>query len=305
MPLVSIGMPLYNGEPYLASALESILAQTFTDFELIVSDNASTDGSPAVVESFAARDSRISLRRNAKNLGAAVNYNVLVEAARGKYFKWAAHDDLLAADYLERCVDALERRADAVLSYPVTVMIDEKGNPTGDDPYDVGALEETEPHVRFRRYMELAWPKCGCNAVFGLIRTDRLKQSRLIGAYASSDKILLGELALLGKFHQFPDPLFLRREHTGSSVRANREIPARNLWFDTSAPAKEGFIRWRWVGEYLRGIAHVPIDPLEKVRSAWELRAHISRDRERLVMELKRPVKKVLADAGLRKGPHA
>jgi glycosyltransferase involved in cell wall biosynthesis len=305
MPIVSIGMPLYNGEPFLASALSSILAQSYTDFELIVSDNASTDGSMDVVQAFAARDSRIRIRRSEKNLGAAANYNVLVELARGKYFKWAAHDDILAPDYLARCVEALDRNPDAVLAYPATVMIDERGTPTDEDPYDVGGLDDREPHVRFRRYMERAWPRCGCNAVFGLIRTDLLKQSRLIGAYASSDKILLGELALLGRFIQLPDPLFLRREHTGSSVRANPDIAARNLWFDTSAPGSTGFPRWKWLGEYAKGIVHVPVALLEKSRSLWELRRHVAREQDRFAAELKRPVKTFLVHTGLRKGRNA
>lgn len=302
MPVLTLGMPLYNGESYLEGALSSILTQTYTDFELIVSDNASTDRSMELVREFAARDNRIRIRQHEKNLGAAINYNVLVKLARGKYFKWAAHDDLLAPEYLERCVENLDRHADAVLCYPTTLMIDEQGKPTGEDPYDVGGLYEEEPHARFRRYMDLAWPRCGCNAVFGVIRTDALKNTRLIGGYASSDKILLGELALLGKFNQLPEPLFLRREHIRSSVRANPDIATRNLWFDTSASAKGRFIRWKWVGEYLRGITHLPISPGEKMRSYWELRSHLTREEDRLKAELKKPVKNLLAQMGIRKG---
>ena len=240
----------------------------------------------------------------ARNLGAAPNYNVLVDLARGRYFKWAAHDDLLVPTYLERCVTELDRHPDAAVCYPTTVMIDEQGNPRTDDPYDVGSLTSAAPHERFRLYMERAWPICGCNAVFGVIRTKMLKRTRLIGSYASSDKILLGELALLGPFLQLPESLFLRREHPRSSVRANPDITSRNAWFDTT-PARSGtaeFIRWRWVGEYMRGIAHLPLGPAEQARSFLVLRHHIGKDRERLVAELKQPVKRLLIDLGLRRG---
>jgi glycosyltransferase involved in cell wall biosynthesis len=302
MPIVSIGMPLYNGESFLEGALSSILAQTFADFELIISDNASTDGSMSIARSWAARDARIRIRVNQRNLGAAVNYNALVELATGRYFKWAAHDDVLAPQYLERCVADLDRHPDAVLCYPTTVMIDEGGRATGEDPFDVGALREESAHARFRRYMDRAWPRCGCNAVFGLIRTDALRKTRMIGGYASSDKILLAELALLGTFNQLPDPLFLRREHVRSSVRANPDIGARNLWFDTSAPKQTGFIRWRWIGEYIRGIRHVPLPLADKFRCLWELRRHLAREENRLMWELKQPVKAALTRIGLRKG---
>lgn len=305
MPVLTIGMPLYNGETFLEKALSSILAQTFTDFELLVSDNASTDRSVDIVRAFAARDSRVLLRQNAANLGAAVNYNVLVERARGRYFKWAAHDDLLAPTYLERCVAELERSSDAILCYPTTLMIDEADHPTGEDPFDVGAITDETPHERFRRYLDLAWPKCGCNAVFGVIRTDGLKKTRMIGGYAASDKILLGELALLGKFRQLPEGLFLRREHPHSSVRANPDIASRNLWFNTSSARGTRFIRWKWVGEYLKGITHVPISPGEKMRAYWDVRHHIAKDQGRLKAELKRPVKDALVQVGLRKGPRA
>jgi glycosyltransferase involved in cell wall biosynthesis len=305
MPRVTIGMPLYNGGPWLDGALSSILAQTFSDFELIISDNASTDDGPATVRAWAERDRRISLRTNVRNLGAAANYNVLVDLARGEYFKWAAHDDILMPGYLARCVEQLDRRPDAVLSYPTTVMIDERGEPTGEDPYDVGALEDPSAHERLRVYMERAWPRSGCNAVFGLIRTDALRATRMIGGYASSDKILLAELALLGKFDQTSDPFFLRREHLKSSVRANPDIKARNLWFDSSGGGQSRFIRWKWIGEYIRGISHVPLAAPERMRCLWELRRHIRREERHLTAELKMPVKVLLSRLGLRKGARA
>lgn len=295
-------MPVYNGERFLEEALRSILAQTFTDFELIVSDNASTDQTVKIVEVVAAGDPRVILKRNAANVGAAPNYNVLVELSRGKYFKWAAHDDNLHPTYLEQCLQGLQEHPEAVLCYPTTVMIDEQGALTGEDPYDPRDVTGTRPHERFRKYLKDAWPRCGCNAVFGLIRMEALMSTRLIGSYASSDKILLGELSMLGSFHQLSDSLFYRREHRGSSVRANPDVNARNRWFSATTDAGSGFIYWRWVREYLAGIRHTQIATLEKVLCTWELRDFLVRQWPRLFAELKRPIKRALGRTGVRTG---
>ena len=104
-PKVSIGIAVFNGENFLESALRSILAQTFEDFELIISDNASTDRTADICEQYASQDGRVLYLRQPANLGAQPNYNLLVGQARGRYFKWAAHDDMLAPTFLERCVE--------------------------------------------------------------------------------------------------------------------------------------------------------------------------------------------------------
>jgi glycosyltransferase involved in cell wall biosynthesis len=100
MPKVSIGVPVFNGENYLAQALESILAQDFADFEVIISDNCSTDKTPEICTSFAKRDSRVKYFRNDSNIGASPNYNRTFELSRGEYFKWCAHDDRCGRAFL-------------------------------------------------------------------------------------------------------------------------------------------------------------------------------------------------------------
>lgn len=304
-PRVTIGMPVYNGERYLEKALRSILAQSFEDFELLVSDNASTDRTVEIVRDHAARDTRISLHVNATNAGAAPNYNALVPRARGEFFKWAAHDDVLAPAYLERCVLALDRDPAAVLAYPTTVMIDTADRPTGADPWDRVTVLAATPSERFRSFITAAWPQLGCNAVFGVIRTAALRQTRLVGAYASSDKILLAELALLGTFLHLPDPLFLRREHPDSSVRANPGVEERNQWFTTSGGGPSGFIRWHWVAELLRGVQHVSLPAAERLRAALMVRHHLSNDRRLLTAELKRPLRSALIRRGLWRPRHS
>src|SRR5215510_10355296 len=119
--LLSVGLAVYNGEEFLDEAIRSILAQTLTNFELIISDNASTDRTSEICQKYVRIDPRIRYHRNEANIGGANNENQTFRMARGKYFRWAAHDDVLAPTLLARCVEVLEERPDAVLCYPATV----------------------------------------------------------------------------------------------------------------------------------------------------------------------------------------
>jgi glycosyltransferase involved in cell wall biosynthesis len=116
-PTLTIGLPVYNGERYLTESLDALLAQTYQDFELVISDNASDDGTADICRAYAERDSRIRYLRQPVNIGAGPNHNVLVPMARGKYFKWASHDDLYDPQLLELCIEALESRPEFVLAH--------------------------------------------------------------------------------------------------------------------------------------------------------------------------------------------
>ena len=107
-PRLSIGLPVYNGENYLAESLDALLGQSFEDFELIISDNASTDGTAAISRRYERLDSRVRYVRQPRNVGLAPNHNIVVEQARGELFKWASHDDVYGRELLERCVVALD-----------------------------------------------------------------------------------------------------------------------------------------------------------------------------------------------------
>ena len=132
MPKVAIGLPVYNGERYLEAALDAIQAQTFTDYEVVICDNASTDRTEAICRAYEARDQRIRYYRNPANIGAAPNFNRTFELADGEYFKWFAADDLITPDYLEQCVAALDRNPDAVLCYTRVLVIDDDGKVVGE-----------------------------------------------------------------------------------------------------------------------------------------------------------------------------
>jgi glycosyltransferase involved in cell wall biosynthesis len=130
-PLVSVGMPVYNGERHLREALDSLIAQTHRDFELIVADNASTDGTQAICEEYAARDRRISYFRHTRHTGAIDNFAFVFRRSRGKYFMWAAHDDKEADPrYLEGLLGEMESArggAEPDLVFPDVSCIDGSG----------------------------------------------------------------------------------------------------------------------------------------------------------------------------------
>lgn len=263
-PLVSLGLPVWNGEKYLGEAIESLLGQTFPDFELIISDNGSTDRTAEICQAAAARDARVRYHRFPENIGAAKNYNHTFALARGRYFKWAAHDDLLKPRYLEACVAEFERHPETVVVYPRTELIDAAGRVTGSDPITL-AGPDARPHRRlwaFHRQISLA------NPVFGLIRTDALRQTRLIDVFIKSDVVLLAELLMLGGFREVPEVLFRRRLHEERSLKANRSNAALRAWFDP-ARRREGWwipvlVRLSW--EHLRSVCRMPLPFSERLR---------------------------------------
>ncbi len=257
-PIVSIGMPVYNGERYLEEALDSLLSQSFTDFELIISDNDSTDNTEEICKRYAARDGRIKYQRFDKNMGATQNYNHVVAEAVGKYFKWAAHDDLCKPTYLQRCVEVLDNDPEVGLCYPKTTIINEDSERVKD--FDDGLdLSMDDPYWRYRGFHRRFRAPGECNAVFGVMRTALLKRTPRIGNYPASDKVLLAEFALLGKFHEVPENLFLRRDHEQTSIRSNPSYADRAAWFDPNKRHKLVFSSWRWLLEYIRTINRVPL----------------------------------------------
>lgn len=261
-PRVSIGLPVFNGENYLEEAITSILAQTFTDFELIISDNASTDHTKEIAQIYAARDPRIRFYRNEVNRGAAWNFNRVVELARGGYFKWAAHDDLIRPAFLQECVDTLDADESAVLCFCHADVIDETGT-TVATIFPELATESTEAHIRYRDLV-LNWHSC--LDIFGLIRVDALRKTSLIGSYAASDRVLLAELGLLGHFRYVPQLLFTSRVHAGQSSqihlltgKSRIDLRSYTSWFDTSKSGKITLPQWYLLLSYMRAFRRLDL----------------------------------------------
>lgn len=231
VPLVSIGLPVFNGEAYLAVAISSVLAQTFTDFELLICDNASTDGTSAIASSFASQDPRIRYVRNPRNLGAAPNYNLCFELARGRYFKWFAHDDRLEPDYLTRTVAAMEARSELVLCNTRVDVIDESGQRIGTYGSVLDGADCASPVERFALFVLQS--HTGVD-VFGLMRRAALSGSVLHPSFHGADRALLAQLALRGPMLQLPEALHQIREHGMRYTRAVGNARRRTDWHDAA-----------------------------------------------------------------------
>src|SRR5271168_1127589 len=206
--LVSIGLPVYNGENYLRLALESLLAQEYEHFELMISDNGSKDGTEAICREFAARDARIRYVRHAENRGSPWNFKYVVEQARGEYFLWAAHDDLWSPSFLGKCVERMERHPAAVLCCTEINFIDGAGRRS--IHYANYKNIETLGKSATGRIHELI-ARIGWFAIYGLMRTEATRKISLGISDYGCDVILLLELLLQGDFVKVPERLFYFR----------------------------------------------------------------------------------------------
>ncbi len=215
-PRVSVGLPVYNGELYLAEALEALLGQSYENFELIISDNSSTDGTNGICRRYAKEDSRIRYFRQPRNIGLAPNHNFVVNEARGEIFKWAASDDLYARSLLERCVDALDEYPDVVLVHSWTARIDSSGKVTKAFEYPM-STSSPHPPERFRSILF----DSGGDDDYGVMRINVLRQTAMKESYHHADRTIIAEMGLYGRFHQVPEWLYFRREHPGQNGRAS------------------------------------------------------------------------------------
>ena len=280
---ISVGMPVYNGERYVETAIRSILNQTEPSFELIISDNASTDRTEEICSRLAEEDGRIRYTRNSRNIGAAGNYNRLFPLASGEYFRWANADDISGPELHEKCLAVLEDHADVVLAYGKTMLIDENGDETGgcEDNLDLRQARASERFIEF-------WNSVGLtNAIYGLMRSSALGRTPLMGdgSYPAADTNLMAALTLQGKFHEIPGVLFYRRMHPeASSWDRGDEKVQTEFWSAGSKKFTLGY--WRKHFADLRAVSAAPVDPSEKLR----LLTHVARraywDKRRLVWEL-------------------
>jgi glycosyltransferase involved in cell wall biosynthesis len=267
-PLVSIGLPVYNGSKYIKEAIESILAQTFEDFELVIVDNCSTDDTYQICQSYRS-DSRVRVLRNEKNLGAARNANRCVDEARGTYFKWAHYDDLIAPTFLERCVEILESDPEVVLAFASgEYHLTQDGQKVRHKNWKDYRLEATDPSVRFEKFLRQCYPQIGSFEYhFGVLRTEALRRTPLMQGYASADITLFGELALRGKWKRVEEPLFFYRHHDAQS----HHMEDKMLWWDPRNEAKFQLVCWRWTRDYLTAIRRVEMSLAERTRCLWVL----------------------------------
>ncbi len=270
-PLVSIGLPVYNGADYLKSTIDSILAQTFKDFELIISDNASNDATQQICEEYAAKDHRIIYIRNQENVGAIQNYLNLLEASRGKYFKWAGHDDLLKPKLIEKLVEALENNPEFVLSYSRTTRINGEGEVITDNYKDELDITLDTPSKRFKAYNDRFKENTMCDPIFSLYRKEVLDKTIPLGTYMGCDAVFLGELVMHGKFFEVPESLFLRRIHDKMFGQATKSLKDKLSWFDPSNKNKMKTKRIPMLVGFWNSVSNVDMNSREKLLSYFEV----------------------------------
>lgn len=295
VPRVSVGIPVHNGSNFLGEAMTSVLTQTFTDLEVIVSDNASTDDTQAICEAFALKDSRVRYVRQDSNLGAAPNYNYVFALSRGEYFAWLAHDDAYEPTFIERCVGILDRDPEVALVFARARVVDESSRELMVSGLPPGVTSERAP-TRFASVIREHQPDA---IVFGLMRRAVLAHTRLHASYTGSDRSLAGHLALLGKLVEIRDPLFRNRDHERRSIRrvsktAPRWRHPREVWFDTSRAGRVVFPNWRRLGDYLHSALTSPIPLSERAACLASIATLFTQRRARFLKTLVLDV----ADAG-------
>jgi glycosyltransferase involved in cell wall biosynthesis len=272
-PRVSIGMPVYNGARHVAKSIESLLAQTFTDFEIIIADNCSSDATGDICRDIAARDPRVRYVRHATNRGAVFNWNFVVEEARGRYFKWASANDYCAPTNLERCVHTLDTEPGVVIAYGRTAFVDDDDQPLGEYPHDLEVLDE-RPSVRFER---LCRELRANNAQSGLIRLDILRRTGIERTFPGGDMGLMSELALYGGYRCLPEVLLYRRMGTQSATKFLNADQLRA--FLNPQARKHAFVVWQTHWDYVLSMLRAPLSLRERLavtryilRSAWWFR---------------------------------
>jgi len=230
MPRVSIGLPVCNGERYLAASLESLLGQTFGDLEVVVCDNASTDRTGEIVQDFVRRDRRVRYIRNQVNIGANRNYNLAMSLARGDYFKLGADDDLLEPRYVQRMTSLLDDDPTVSLAHSAIRYIVDDGAPLTYDPArgryvdqtGLTCIEPPDPNYAtdddpVRRFHKVLRYSVTSHFSLGMLRVSVLRRTHGYGPYYSADRAFLAEMALYGKFAAVSEVLFYKREHHHNS----------------------------------------------------------------------------------------
>lgn len=227
---VTIGMPVYNGTATVSQAVESLLVQSLKDFELVISDNASTDGTFTVLQDYARRDSRIRLIQQSRNIGAHANFGFVLSEAASPFFMWAACDDRWATSFIDRNVDFLEQHPDFIGSISRVAF---EGAPLGFNTQAGTYPLEDSVATNLRRY--IMNPQAN-SRYYGVHRTDALLRAWITEPFWAGDWAVVLRLLVQGKYHEIPETLMWRSYH-GASSDAFRAIRAWDLgWIGTCMP---------------------------------------------------------------------
>jgi len=260
-PLISVGLPVYNGEQFIAVAIDSVLSQTVTDLELIICDNASTDGTEAICRGYLERDPRVRYIRQEKNLGVSPNFNRAFREARGEYFKWITHDDAITPDCFEKSIAALEARGEAILCHSTVHLIDQEGETI--EYHDTGLDRQGDPRQSVR-FGEMILKPHQCLECDGVMRRAALARTATYRSFPGADRTLLTEISLVGPFVRLDEPAFLTREHP-SRFRRSKTTPEQRLaTYDTSRAGQKVVGTWEMYRDYWRMVRDQVRDPKER-----------------------------------------
>lgn len=259
-PVVSVGVPVYNGERYLRRALDSILGQSLSDLELIISDNASSDGTEGICRGYAGRNSRVRYIRQAHNIGAPRNWNFVVHEARGRFFKWASASDYSAPTMLERCVNVLKGDPAVVVCTGLTQLVDENDQLMEVYTRDA-SIDEDSPSARFAHIRAQLYRN---NIQSAVVRLDALRSTRLDRLYPTGDLVLTAELALYGKFEVIPEVFVFRRESRETFTHMLSPLERQRV-YDPEAKSAMKLIVTRRHLDHLVSISRAPIPMSEKM----------------------------------------
>lgn len=279
--LITVGLPVYNSERYLRQSLDSLLAQTYSDFVLVISDNASTDSTGQICREYAAADSRIQYFRNETNIGNPRNFNRVAGLAKTRYLKWSTADDFWESSFLERALEVMERDPTIALCYPQAVLVDANGSNQANYD-DFLHLVQNNPADRFLTLInriKLA------HQHLGLIRMSHLQRTQLLGGHVASDVNLLAELTLYGKFFELPDRLFFRRFHNESGSWKRGDVAHEARRYHASG-ARVRFTKWKSHLRFFSAVRRSPIPPNSKARIYRHLLQRMIWDRRSLRTEL-------------------
>ncbi|HEX5671565.1 MAG TPA: glycosyltransferase family 2 protein [Acidimicrobiia bacterium] len=267
MVSVSVGVPVFNGANYLRVALDSLLSQTFSDLEVIIADNASTDETDQIGRAAAASDSRVTYHRHADNIGAAANFNFTLERASGEFFMWSPHDDVRHPQFVEKAVEAFTSYPGAAAVFSRSVSIDSSGNQRRGMQRPDNLLS-ADPAARFRAAINCRHPGV---IIFGLIRSDLMRRVDGQRNYPGGDRVLAAELALNGPFVELDEVMFFNRDHPDRYVQLKNKLGDEGRreqegWWVPARAQSVTFPGWRRLDGYVRAIRRAPLNPTDRRR---------------------------------------
>ena len=227
-PTVSIGVPVFNGEKTLARMLDSLLCQTFPDFEIIISDNASTDKTADISKRYAGVDERIRYNLQAENIGPEQNFKYVLDQARGRYFMWSAADDTRSSNFLYENVNFLEQHKDYVASTSPNCFEGQDQNGASVVRFELSGSEDD----RIKDFFRYCWVSHGI--FYSVIRTEVLRACEVLGqSFLGADWAIDLYLASKGKMHRTEGGMMISGAHgISNSVNAWKRYRASFIdWF--------------------------------------------------------------------------